>query len=336
MPVAYVSSRVGGVGWVKMAAWSTALPVNKVSTIGIWVETVLYGVNCVMYALHTFILFHGGKNATLRWGLLVTSTIFFLLATLHVGASVQQLLDAFVYPPNDVPNYSTAYWLECTTTPRVVKSTVYATLLLAHSLILIWRLHVVFIYNWRVTIFPIILTVGFMGSSYAASAGPALPIDAMSDSVTTSLIISAGVIGITLNVSVAGAIVVRLRLISRTITSLTATSTNRFASSTYLVVGSAAISAVSNALVMVLFAWNDPLAWTALDIMCQVTISTELLILVQVQVAQTSRYCTPHGLMINTADGITFRSGILQDSCQDIEFHTTLPRPSCSEHGSHV
>lgn len=116
------------------------------------------------------------------------------------------------------------------------------------------------------------LTYISLGSSYAASAGPALPIDVMSDSVTTSLIISAGVIGITLNVSVAGAIVVRLRLISRTITSLTATSTNRFASSTYLVVGSAAISAVSNALVMVLFAWNDPLAWTALDIMCQVTV----------------------------------------------------------------
>lgn len=63
------------------------------------------------------------------------STIFFLLATLHVGASVQQLLDAFVYAPDDVPNYSTAYWLECTTAPRVVKSIVYPTLVCSACLL---------------------------------------------------------------------------------------------------------------------------------------------------------------------------------------------------------
>jgi len=56
------------------------------------------------------------------------STILFLLATLHVGASLRQLLDAFVYAPDDVPNYSTTYWLDYTTTPYVVKINVYDTL----------------------------------------------------------------------------------------------------------------------------------------------------------------------------------------------------------------
>jgi len=61
--------------------------------------------------------------------LLVTSTILFLLATVHVGASLQQLPDAFVYAPDDVPNYSTTYWLNyTTTTPRLVKNNVYDTL----------------------------------------------------------------------------------------------------------------------------------------------------------------------------------------------------------------
>jgi len=51
------------------------------------------------------------------------STIHIFLASAHVGASLQQLLDAFVYAPADVPDYSTTYWLENTTgTLAVLKS----------------------------------------------------------------------------------------------------------------------------------------------------------------------------------------------------------------------
>ena len=56
------------------------------------------------------------------------STIIFLLCTAHVGASLQQLLDAFIYAPADVPNYSTTYWLDYTTTLCVLKDNLYVTL----------------------------------------------------------------------------------------------------------------------------------------------------------------------------------------------------------------
>jgi hypothetical protein len=56
------------------------------------------------------------------------STIIFLLCTVHVGASLQQLLDAFIYVPADVPNYSMTYWLNYTTTLRVLKANLYVTL----------------------------------------------------------------------------------------------------------------------------------------------------------------------------------------------------------------
>lgn len=55
-------------------------------------------------------------------------TILFLLCTVHVSASLQQLLDAFVYGPADVPDYSTTYWLDPATTLRVLKNTTYDTL----------------------------------------------------------------------------------------------------------------------------------------------------------------------------------------------------------------
>ena len=56
------------------------------------------------------------------------STILFLLCTIHVGASLQQLLEAFVYAPADIPDYSTTYWLNFALTPRILKDAVYDTL----------------------------------------------------------------------------------------------------------------------------------------------------------------------------------------------------------------
>ena len=56
------------------------------------------------------------------------STILFLLSTAHVGVSLQQLLDAFVYAPHDIPDYSTTYWLNYNTTLYVLKDNLYITL----------------------------------------------------------------------------------------------------------------------------------------------------------------------------------------------------------------
>ena len=120
-------------------------------------------------------------------------TILFLLPTVHVGVSLQQLLEAFIYAPADIPNYSTIYWLDNNTTPRAIKYNLYITMVgricmlvyqicaqgnnkgtcpkfdcskfkmttmmcvLRHALVVneIWRLYVVFMYDWRVIIFPV-------------------------------------------------------------------------------------------------------------------------------------------------------------------------------------
>ena len=53
--------------------------------------------------------------------LVVVSTTIFLLCTVHVGASLQQLLEAFVYAPTNVPDYATMYWGDCSTPLHVLK-----------------------------------------------------------------------------------------------------------------------------------------------------------------------------------------------------------------------
>ena len=104
-----------------------------------------------------------------------------------------------------------------------------------------------------------------LGAAYVS----ALPNDG---SVSTPLIISAWAVGFTLNVFVTGAIVARFWRMGRTIASLTATSTNRFASSIYLVVESGAIVAVAGVGVIVLFALNSPASLSGLDVACQLVV----------------------------------------------------------------
>ncbi|KAF8547539.1 hypothetical protein OG21DRAFT_1517252 [Imleria badia] len=289
--------------------------------IGIWIETVLYGVNCVMYGLCMFIVLRRRKAAHLSCVLAVMSTILFLLCTVHVGTSLRQLLDAFVYAPADVPNYSTTYWLDYTTTPPVLKGNLYDTLVLGQDIILIWRLYVVFKFtgNWRIIIIPIILAIGCVGCAYAASAVSTLPNNGLYGSATTSLIISAWAFGFVLNLSVTGAIVTRLWRMGRTMASLTAIPTNRFASSIYIVVESGAISAVTNAVVLALFASNSPAALSGMDVAAQLIVLTPLLIMVQA--GRTSRDHVASGdfskMAFTAQDNIIFREGIPGDSGQD-------------------
>ncbi|KAF8554863.1 hypothetical protein OG21DRAFT_1010664 [Imleria badia] len=262
---------------------ATLPPIGKISMIGIWIETVLYGVNCVMYGLCMFILLRGGKVATLRWVLLVMCTILFLLCTVHVGASVRQLLEAFVYAPADVPDYSTTYWLDYTTMLSLLKNNLYASLVLVQDFILIWRLYVVFmIIRGELvteTASQIILAAGCVGSAYAASAISALPNDGLYGSVTSSVIIASWAFGFTLNVSVTGVIVARLWRMGRTMVSLTATSNNRFASTIYGFVESGAIFSVTNIVVLALYASNSPVAVTGLDVASQLAVWVHVVLL---------------------------------------------------------
>jgi len=66
------------------------------------------------------------------------STILTLLATVHVAASLQQLLGAFVYAPADIPDYPTTYWLDYSATPMVIKDYLYDTLV-CNSCMLVYQ-----------------------------------------------------------------------------------------------------------------------------------------------------------------------------------------------------
>ncbi|KAI9457170.1 hypothetical protein HD554DRAFT_2143345 [Boletus coccyginus] len=268
------------------------------------------------------------------------STILFLLSTVHVGVSLQQLLDAFVYAPANVPDYSTTYWLDYTTTPRVLKNNLFITLVFTQHVVRIWRLYVVFMCDWKVVIFPVILTTGCTASAYAASAVlSTLPNEGLYGSVTTSLMISAWVFSSILDASVTGATVTRLWQMDRTMASLIATPINRFASSIYIIVESGTISVVCSSVVLALFVTDSPGALTGLDVVSQLAALWTLSIIVLV--GRTNRYHIPSDNSSKTIpitqDDLTFR-GVPreQDSRQDLSLCTTLSRLPSIPHGVQI
>ncbi|KAI9457512.1 hypothetical protein HD554DRAFT_1774613 [Boletus coccyginus] len=308
-----------------MATTNTALPpMDKISMIGIWAETMLYGVNCVMYALCTLILLRGDKVPSLRWVLVAMSTIHILLATVHVGASLQQLLDAFVYAPPDVPDYSTIYWLDYSATPMVLKDNLYNTLVFTQDFILIWRLYVVFVYDWRVIVFPIVLEAACIGVAYSGTAMVSDPNVGLYGSVVTSDCLSAWVLDITLNVSITTAIAGRLWWMGRTTSSLTSRRTNRYAFPIYVIVECGAIFTGANTICLLLYAWNNPGLSTGLGITSQLATLTPLLIVVQIGLTGQHRFSrNNHSRTVPTVqDEFSFRVEIPEDSQQDLSLHT--------------
>ncbi|KAI9573449.1 hypothetical protein HD554DRAFT_874696 [Boletus coccyginus] len=312
-----------------MATANAALPpMGKISMIGIWAETVLYGVNCSMYAMCMLILLRRGKIPTLRWVLVTMSTIHILLATAHVGASLQQLLDAFVYAPPDVPDYSTTYWLDNNTdTLTVLKNYLYVTLVFTQDLILIWRLYVVFVHDWKVIVFPIISVAASIGVGYSVTAMSANPNVGQYGSVVPNLAISAWVLDITLNVSVTMAIAGRLWWMGRMMASLTSTRSNRYAFSIYVVIESGAIFTGTSVVSLVFYVLNNPGVSIGVDITSQLATLTPLLIVVRVGLTDQHRFSG--GVHSNTVlptaqDEMSFRVGIPEDSQQDLSLHATL------------
>ncbi|KAI9573383.1 hypothetical protein HD554DRAFT_2264339 [Boletus coccyginus] len=323
---------------------------GKISMIELWVETVLYGVNCAMYALCMLVLLRGGKVPTLRWMLVVTSTILILLATIHVGASLQQLLDAFVYVPPDVPDYSTTYLLEIDITPNELRDYLYNTLV-CNACALVYQIHAegnnggvrprfystyfmwFFLFKLLAeTTVQMILEAAFTGVAYSATAiaiHPNVP----------GLAISAWVLNITLNVFVTMAIAGRLWWMGRTTASLTSTQTNRFALSIYVVAESGAIFAGADIIALVLYALNSPGFLIGVDIASQLATLTPFLIVVQVGLTGQHRFSRgdyPRTVPTAQDEIMAFRVGIPQDSPQDISLHTTSSNLPSSANGAHV
>ncbi|KAJ3975883.1 hypothetical protein EV361DRAFT_959149 [Lentinula raphanica] len=133
---------------------ATLPPFDLMFMTGIWIETVLYGVNTIVFATAIIILtrmYRTGKSSA--GFLLVTSVFLFLLSTTYVSICLRQLLEAFIWGPSG-------------------EATLYEVNVFTQDMILIWRMWVVYNKRIIVVILPIAMEFGHVAAGvYSISRG---------------------------------------------------------------------------------------------------------------------------------------------------------------------
>ncbi|KAH7887280.1 hypothetical protein F5I97DRAFT_812801 [Phlebopus sp. FC_14] len=284
-------------------------PMNEISLVGIWMETVIYGepdiniplgavsaragFNCVVYGLCMYVLLRKQRGAGSIWMLTTTSTVLFVLCTAHVAASLRQLLEAFIYVPPSAPsNYSTLYWLDETLPMTVVKNFLYDCLVFLQDIVLIWRLYIVWCRNWKIIVFPVLVEATHMACAYAGTVLLARPGASLYNSVLSRLGMTGWSLDIALNISVTLAIAGRLWWMGQRVSSISSTVElpNRYAATIYTIIESGGLFAAVTIVMLALYVRGSPLALTGIDIASQLAVLTPLLIVVRVGLGLT------HGL----------------------------------------
>ncbi|KAF5319531.1 hypothetical protein D9619_008339 [Psilocybe cf. subviscida] len=105
------------------------------------------------------------RNTSATWILIGTSTIQFLLATVHVAVALRVLIEGFIHT-EDVPKGAFNYWINPATTAQVIAKAVYITNILVAGCVLIWRMYLVWGRNIYVCILPIVMTLCSMVTGY--------------------------------------------------------------------------------------------------------------------------------------------------------------------------
>ncbi|KAK0466005.1 uncharacterized protein EV420DRAFT_1509264 [Desarmillaria tabescens] len=215
--------------------------------------------------------------------LAATSIILFLLGSIHIALSLRQLLEAFInVPATSSRLYSIIYWANLSTGLSVAKISVYATAVFVQYFVMIWRLYVVWDYNWKVTILPLFLEICQMGTAYTAAV---LAAKDLVSQVTFGPVPWS--IELALNFIVTAGIAGRLWWMGRQVNALG--ERNKYLSALLVVVESGAIFAAVTLVMLILLVKKSQLSINGTDISTQLAVLTPLLIIARVGMTMIPR-----------------------------------------------
>ncbi|THH26437.1 hypothetical protein EUX98_g7751 [Antrodiella citrinella] len=264
------------------AAMVAIPPLDKMFLIGIWVETVLYGMNILVYATAVFVLVRrldGATDLSSRM-LLAVSTLAFALSTAYIAVTVRQLLEAFIYSP---PGTASLYFAN--ESARLPQAKL--------DLILIWRLWVLYGQKNYVIIVPLILEALRLGSSITAMVRGGEPGVPIFDPLIHNMGLVDWITDLVLNVGVTCCIAGRLWWMGRKVAGVTVSgngsggSENRYTRIIFTIIESGSLFAVATLVTVSLYLRGNVATVVAIDSITQLATITPLLILVRVGLGLT-------------------------------------------------
>ncbi|KAF8626967.1 hypothetical protein AX15_004607 [Amanita polypyramis BW_CC] len=150
------------------------VPATLSVLVSIWMETLFYGINTVIYSvcLYVFISRNARESSKTQKGLIVLSTLLFISATAHMAVNLRRLIEGYVLPPTK--NAMTRYLTDIAQPTDIAKQFLLVTTNLFSDLLITWRVHIVWAYDWRITLIPLCLCLGVLASGIGGAVSIAV------------------------------------------------------------------------------------------------------------------------------------------------------------------
>ncbi|KZT08831.1 uncharacterized protein LAESUDRAFT_811401 [Laetiporus sulphureus 93-53] len=175
------------------SGWGKIVRFDVINLVFIWVSTLLYGLNIVFFAVSLYILASKSSNGGKPYVLLLSSTFIFVLATIHIGMSLAQLLQAFTDESvTSAPDGSIIYWFDIILPVAQAKFYIQVFADSVQNWVLIWRFYVVWGRNWKMLVIPSIielvhLILGIVDTSRTDRGHDSTPLDILQFSCCTAV-----------------------------------------------------------------------------------------------------------------------------------------------------
>ncbi|KAH7912489.1 hypothetical protein BJ138DRAFT_783527 [Hygrophoropsis aurantiaca] len=244
-----------------------AVSIFEVALVSIFLESFLYGVFAVLFAISIFILFTSRRkdsNGEVNKPMLVTCLALFTFSTVHIATDLRRLLDAFIR--SDDPS---TQLVKIDDTTYIVKSAAYTAQTWVGDGLMIYRLYLVWNGDKR-AVFPIYLCfLASVGVGIGALRGFA---GASSSSTIFQLhnwVVSFFAITLVVNFACTSLIAARLLYIHRTTQGVKVFGRSLIPAAT-IIIESGAIYSVCLITLLVLFLSGSYAQYIALDAVTQI------------------------------------------------------------------
>ncbi|KAI0645766.1 hypothetical protein C8Q79DRAFT_715227 [Trametes meyenii] len=149
------------------------IPLDKAYLTAIWLETLFYGMNFVLFWSCLAMLTIWRRTPKINKLLLGIAIIMFAFSTAHVSLGFQRLIEGFIHL-RDQPGGPGAFFSDVSIPANVVKVGIHTV----NSIIgdsVVWRCYLVWGRDWKMCILPILLIIasaicGFTQTVYFARA----------------------------------------------------------------------------------------------------------------------------------------------------------------------
>ncbi|KIJ63667.1 hypothetical protein HYDPIDRAFT_155887 [Hydnomerulius pinastri MD-312] len=246
-----------------------------------WLATLMYGkdYHCVLFGGCISVLLNRGRKT--RYLLILSCTFHIAVSTAHILITFLELLKGSTSPSiTSKPGGSDLYYV--TPDPMfIAASFLYVCNIFAQDLLLIWRLYIVWGYNWKVVVVPLIGEAAHVACATTSVVLISRPMELFSPLVQ-GFGTASWTLAVIINTTVTCGIAYRLWRAGRDIGQGAA-----YKSTIYIVIESGALIASCTLVIFALDIAGSPAGFLAFKVAAQIATTTPLMIIARLGLGLT-------------------------------------------------